>query len=442
MRTGITVFCAALAVRLIYLLLFHDPSTAGSEDSPMYLMLAEKFKSAGLLEAAGDRTPGYPVFLAALSYAGFSSTTAIVFIQAVIDALSCVITAMIYKNCFGRGALLCGLLMALNLNMVILSGLILPETLFLFVFILSISFFVAALKSANFMKLAAAMLLLALAALIRPAAFYLYIIMPVLLLMAGLFMNKNPARLLFSILGVLLISFPLLAFQMTQNYRHYGSAQFVSQGGTHLLNWVVPGVYQYSGNGSYTKGLERSKQALDSQMAKDGLERLPKNPFAASAYQTDVAMQLLTKLGPAAVAKAWTIGSTLNLISPSLAFAPAFRALDHSSFYMTPGNNIAEKLTNYVSDGKGLLFVSLLVVGTLSSGLFLAAGLCGLVVMLRTRDRQIILTAIFFFLAAGYFLAITGPIIGPKYRIPIEPFLVLSAAYLLCHITKGCRFLR
>ena len=109
---------------------------------------------------------------------------------------------------------------------------------------------------------------------------------------------------------------------------------------------------------------------------------------------------------------------------------------------MTPGNNIAEKLTNYVSDGKGLLFVSLLVVGTLSSGLFLAAGLCGLVVMLRTRDRQIILTAIFFFLAAGYFLGITGPIIGPKYRIPIEPFLVLSAAYLLCHITKGCRFLR
>ena len=67
MRTGITVFCAALSVRLIYLFLFHDPSTAGSEDSPMYLMLAEKFKSAGLLEAAGDRTPGYPVFLAALS---------------------------------------------------------------------------------------------------------------------------------------------------------------------------------------------------------------------------------------------------------------------------------------------------------------------------------------------------------------------------------------
>ncbi len=442
MRTGITVFCAALAARLIYLFLFHDPSAAGSEDSSMYLMLAENFKSAGLSEAAGDRTPGYPLFLAALSYAGISSITVIIFIQAGIDALSCVITAMIYKQFFGRGALLCGLLMALNLNMIILSGLILPETLFLFVFTLSVSFFVSALKSANFIKLAAAMLLLALAALIRPAAFYLYIIMPVLLVMAGLFMNKNPARLLFSIFGALLVSSPLPAFQITQNHQHYGAAKLVSQGGTHLLNWVVPGVYQYSGTGSYTKGLERSKQALARQMAADGLERLPENPFAASAYQTDVAVQLLTELGPAAIAKAWTIGSILNLISPSLAFAPAIRTISHNSFYMTPGSNITEKLTNYIFDADNTLFVSLHVAGTLSSGLFLAAGLCGLVVMLRTGDRHITLIAIFFFLAAGYFLAVTGPIIGPKYRIPIEPFLVLSSAYLLCHITKERRFLR
>ena len=106
MRTGITVFCAALAARLIYLLLFHDPSVVGSEDSPMYLMLAEKFKSVGLLEAAGDRTPGYP-FSAAFSYAGFSSITYCLYAGRYRCFKLCD-TAMIYKNCFGRGALLCG----------------------------------------------------------------------------------------------------------------------------------------------------------------------------------------------------------------------------------------------------------------------------------------------------------------------------------------------
>ena len=63
----------------------------------MYLVLAEKFPSVGC-----GRPPVTLAirFLAALSYAGLNGTTAIVSIQAGIDALSCVI-ANIYKKCLG-----------------------------------------------------------------------------------------------------------------------------------------------------------------------------------------------------------------------------------------------------------------------------------------------------------------------------------------------------
>lgn len=436
MNISVIVFFAALASRLIYILFFFEATVVGSEDTPEYLSLADQFETKGFFGDYGHRTPGYPVFLAFLYYFGTKSLLLIVVIQAVFGALTCMITALMYKQFFGRGALLCGLLMALNLNLIIHTGLILPETLFLFVFTTSLYFFAFALKSHSFISLSAAMLLLAISTLIRPVAFYLYLIMPILLVTVSLLNNTKPFRFPLFILGALIISAPLVALQIKQNYIHYESIKFVSQGGTHLLHWVVPGTYQYSGLGSYSDGLELAHKALENKMVKDGLERLPENRFRASEYQTKIATQVLGEIGLLNILKAWTIGSVLNLISPSLSFAPAFRAMDHNSFYMTPGENVTEKLLNYVFDANNKLFILLLVAGTISSSIFLFTGFCGLVVMLRTRDTHIISCAIFFLIVAIYFLGVTGPIIGPKYRIPIEPLLILYTSYFLNYLMK------
>jgi len=39
-------------------------------------------------------------------------------------------------------------------------------------------------------------------------------------------------------------------------------------------------------------------------------------------------------------------------------------------------------------------------------------------------------------LLVGYFFAITGPIIGVKYRLPIEPILTLFVTYFLNRIDR------
>ena len=83
--------------------------------------------------------------------------------------------------------------MALNLNMIIHTGLILPETLFLFALTISLYFFVSALKSQSFMNLVVAVLL-AISTLIRPVTFYLYLIMPILLVIMGLMNNTKSLR--------------------------------------------------------------------------------------------------------------------------------------------------------------------------------------------------------------------------------------------------------
>ena len=117
MKISVIVFCAALASRLIYILLFFEATGAVTEDSPEYLRLASQFETKGFLGDYGHRTPGYPVFLAFLDYFGAKTLLFIVFIQVVLDLLLCDPANL--QTVFGRGALLCGLLMALNLNMII-----------------------------------------------------------------------------------------------------------------------------------------------------------------------------------------------------------------------------------------------------------------------------------------------------------------------------------
>ena len=68
------------------------------------------------------------------------------------------------------------------------------------------------------------------------------------------------------IFSALIISAPIVAAKI-KKLHHYESIQFVSQGGTHLLNWVVPGTYQYSRFSSYSDGLELAHKALEN---KDG----------------------------------------------------------------------------------------------------------------------------------------------------------------------------
>ena len=194
------------------------------------------------------------------------------------------------------------------------------------------------------------------------------------------------------------------------------------------MNWVVPAVYQYSGTGSYTDGMKLAAQSLEASLNTNNLSKLPTNPFVASNLQAEVATSILSDIGPFKVAKAWAIGSALNLISPSVSFAPAFRSMNNSSFYMTSGENVFEKLFNYLTDTSNLVFVAGLLIGTFISSVVLVFSFVGCVVSFGSNDRRQIAIALFAITLVFYFLCITGPIIGPKYRLPIEPILVCFAS--------------
>ena len=213
-----------------------------------------------------------------------------------------------------------------------------------------------------------------------------------------------------------------------RNYEQYGSVALVSQTGTHLLNWIVPATYQYSGQGSYQEGQQLAMNRLSSAMQRDQLEVLSPNPFESSTYRASVGKDILNDLGFLNTLKAWVVGSTINLLAPSVSYAPALRAMEHPSFYETKGNGIVEKLFNYIKDSSGFLYLSILVVGTIISIIFTILALVGVFKMISAFPPITVTTLL---ILVGYFLAITGPIIGVKYRLPIEPILILFVTSFL-----------
>ena len=202
------------------------------------------------------------------------------------------------------------------------------------------------------------------------------------------------------------------------------SKSIVSQTGTHFLGWVIPATYQYSGLGSYQEGQQLAKKKLTEALANDQLDDLPSNLFERSSYQSKVGKEILTEFGFYRVAKAWLVGSSINLIAPSVSYAPALRTMEHPSFYETPGNGILAKLFNYIKNSSGLIYISILVFGSFFSISLILLALFGFFRMFGSVNFPSLFALA---MLIAYFMAITGPIIGVKYRLPIEPILTIFA---------------
>ena len=136
---------------------------------------------------------------------------------------------------------------------------------------------------------------------------------------------------------------------------------------------------------------------------------------------------------------AWSVVSVINLLAPSVAYAPVVRAMEYPSFYATLGDGAVEKLINYVTSSNGLTYLSIIVFGALISLFFLILSILGLYNMiefwrLEKKNTEVILFALFIVM---YFLAITGPVVGVKYRLPLEPIMALYATYAVIYFLKN-----
>ena len=162
-RGGVTVLCAqmflaamaGLALRLLFVLLF--PSTAG--DSDLYLQLGRNLAdhhvyglwSNGHLVPADLRMPGYPAYLAGVAILFGRSMRAILLSQALLDLVTCFLTALLAAalapSSAHRRVWLAGLWLAATCPFVAnYSAVVLTETLVTFFTMAALACFILGLR--------------------------------------------------------------------------------------------------------------------------------------------------------------------------------------------------------------------------------------------------------------------------------------------------------
>jgi len=422
-------------LRVGYIFQFFLPTYLEAEDQLLYIALAQSILQEGIWPAlVSERTLGYPIILAGIFHIFGSEYFLVVMLQALIDSFTCLLIGLLAVKILQKNiGVFAGILSAFNLNMIVLSSMALTETSFLFLFTLSnllLAHFILEKKSKY---LYAGLAFLALSTMVRSASYYLLPLTLFYLLLLVFLRDYKFSKLMplfavsTTIIGIILLP------QHLHNWDENRSTDFVSQKGTHILGWVVPAVYQYSGMGSYHDGQKLAHSRLEGELKKEGLISLPNDPFEASRYKVRVAYSIFEDFGYFNILKSWTVGALINMLAPSAAFSPAVRAMEHPSFYATQGSGIVEKLWFYIT-GSGSLYLLILSVGTITSLIFFSFFLLGWYLALRNKEKFQQSILIFFTMQIAYFVLITGPIIGSKYRLPIEPIMTVFIAYAISYI--------
>lgn len=434
-REILVVFTAALAVRLAYIaLLPPDPQGFRMPDSALYEGLADDMLATGGFNhraAEGyqpetERVPLYVAYLALSRWLFGDSPMAPVLGQGVLDALTCVVIGLIARQLDRRLFLFAGLLAAFNLNLVVHSAMVLSDSLFLLPYSAALLF---ALKYLHSPALRYAMLAGAFfgTAILTRAMLQFYVPLLAITVViaawrAGLKGQAVFGHVAASLLCLLVFVAPLIA-RNAAAYGHYG---LVSQGGTHSLNWVVPLTRELSAGTPFAQTQREMKQKLAARLAAEGRSDLSANPFERSRQQLALAREEALAHGFYPLLKAWTLGSAVNLFAPSLHAIPWMERIDRPRFYETRGDSLVTKVWNFLTDPNGRLYLSLMmpaILWTIAIRLVQGAGVFHAVRAPASRPGALFLLA-----TAAYVLAVTGPILGVKYRLPLEPILICFLA--------------
>jgi hypothetical protein len=443
-----TVFLLALLVRLINLaFLTGNQSFFAETDAFAYWKLGaglarpESFWSTLLAET--DRMPLYPLLLGGIRHIFGDDPRMVAILQAVIDAGTCALIAALGALISPLVGLIAGILAALSVTLIVFSTQILTETASLFFFTLML------LAGARFLRHPTNTLAIiaglagGIASATRPAVAPLLAAAVPLVLVIALMQRRGFAEALAAALLFAVGAAAPIAPVLLRNVIHYGSFSLTTQTGHHLADWIVPLVTERADGTPYQKTVDRM-EALYAQRAQTTLCAPRKlecstehdlngqtNPFQRAAVKSEVAREAMARLPLSAYAKAWLEGMVVNLASPALLIDPRVRALPKPSFYNTPGASLWEKTRAYLFDDPAAYQV-LLIVGLVAMLPILMLEAAGFIMLARTLPWA----AVFAGGVLAYFLLLNGPVATPKYRLPMEPVLIVLAAIPLARLAE------
>ncbi len=270
----ITVLLIALLLRLLLFSAILMFNTGGfiQADSHEYLNIAENLVTKAAFSQSvdeplipdGRRTPVYPLFIALFRLAGFN-LAAIIFIKLILSVFNCFLAFRIthWLTESYKSSIFACLIVAIDIPTIVYANIILTETLFTSLFLLSIFFLIRYLKDdgEKVLILILSGIFLGLSILCRPISLFFPVVMVALLL---LFQSRNFKLFLIKIpLFLLAIIIPLSPW-LLRNQVVFGSPMLSTISSTNMLHYRAAGVYAAKEKVSFTEAQRELKELAES----------------------------------------------------------------------------------------------------------------------------------------------------------------------------------
>src|SRR5262249_22473211 len=144
---------------------------------------------------------------------------------------------------------------------------------------------------------------------------------------------KSSSRRIIAQLGAAAVVFALcIAPVLWRNVTQFGVWALTPQSGIHLALWVAPLVKEATDGTPWQHSYNDIQRRVD-----DRYPMHTANPFEQSRRYREIALEELATLDIRAMAKAWLVGSAINLGSPAIILSPPILNLPRTGFYATPG---------------------------------------------------------------------------------------------------------
>ncbi|MDO8561742.1 MAG: glycosyltransferase family 39 protein [bacterium] len=375
------------------------------------------------------RTPLYSLFIAGI-LSIFGSYKALLIIQVLLGSVSAVIAWLIAREFLGaRLSAMVGILTALEPYTAYLTGKILTETTFIVFFLLSIYLFLQYLKNRNLYILALTSALFGIATLIKPTTQYAPLFLLTLALWNSgfnfkkLFMKEAPI-----VLGIFLL---LLSPWMYRNYTVFGNASLNVEPASALFAMLVPSTI------ALEKGI--SWESAASQFYKEqGVHDIDDVNLGNTDEFTQRAIAEL-RHHPKGLAK--------SIVTTMYAFFThdGYAGLLNTRFHVGIPYAHPPVLELMMHPSEAILFFGNLMQGPgaiviLGRLFWIAVTLLGLAGAFLYWASKGLTPQFLFVTGITVYFALTTIIVGlgadVRYRVPVEPFLFILAAFALEYIFR------
>lgn len=450
----VAIFILAASVRIGYAAacyLYLGPDGLMGPDSYAFLKTAQFLADGGsVMQVASEGLPGMDINVMPVAFIlmGWTLLKGVapdplnyVLLQALMDAGTCILIGYIAQHIKKEMFIPAALLAALNPTQVVVAGMVYADTPFLFFIVAGFALCIGWLKEPSFRFALGMGVAWGLALMTRPFIQYWLYLLPAFLLILSLIMHRSGSvRRIIHVTVMMVLVVAIAAPMILRNLERYDTVKLSAQSGAHLLYWVTPLVREFKDGTPRAQSNARSTRLYENWNGTPP----PDNPFLSSDRMLAVAKQELWDIGPAAIASAWAKGIVMNLLAPASTIATPVSSMPRTGFYDTPGANFEDKVWNYLFNNEGATYAAILLASGATMPFWVVLGIAGIFIGLY-RQPKAALPVLLLVLWAGFTLMLNGPVVSPKYRLPMEPawmiFTAISLGSLWHKITARKKYL-